>query len=445
MQSRPSSPVRQAFATVLPKRRVSIWTERRTRHFTLSPAAQIVGVLLVAALIGWSGFATSAYLGGALDGDRPEARIDTMRTAYEAKLAGLAARQQGLEQVLAEADSRRDAVTERLSDKQARLIESQARLQEADATLSALRERVAALTGARHEDAARIARLEAELAGLRLAFADAETERANLDSAVDHFSTAMEQVIAERDSAGTVTERLRAQVTGLAGSLGNLKDRQNLLIARIENAARTSFAGLESLFTRSNLDLERILAEARREYSGAGGPFVPIAEGEAMALASAGDTRVAALMQELETVNLMRYAADRLPFGQPVNSGRLTSSFGPRNDPHGRGHAMHEGIDFAGPRGTPILATADGIVTFAGRQRGYGNLVQIRHAFGFETLYAHLHRARVKVGQRIARGDRIGDMGNTGRSTGTHVHYEIRIDKKAVNPLKFIEAARDVL
>jgi murein DD-endopeptidase MepM/ murein hydrolase activator NlpD len=94
---------------------------------------------------------------------------------------------------------------------------------------------------------------------------------------------------------------------------------------------------------------------------------------------------------------------------------------------------------------TPIYATADGIVTLAGRQGGYGRVVKIRHAFGFETVYAHLNRARVKVGQRVGRGDRIGDMGSSGRSTGNHVHYEIRIDTKPVNPVKFIEAARDVL
>ena len=144
-------------------------------------------------------------------------------------------------------------------------------------------------------------------------------------------------------------------------------------------------------------------------------------------------------MDNLETVNLMRFAADRLPFGEPVFGGRRTSGFGPR---HGR---KHKGLDIAAPRGTAIYSTADGVVTFTGRQRGYGRVVKIRHAFGFETVYAHLNRARVKVGQRVRRGDRIADMGSTGRSSGNHLHYEIRIDDKPVNPLKFIEATRDVL
>ena len=84
------------------------------------------------------------------------------------------------------------------------------------------------------------------------------------------------------------------------------------------------------------------------------------------------------------------------------------------------------------------------MVTFAGRQSGYGNLIKIKHEFGIETRYAHLSRIRVKVGQRVSRGDRIGDMGNTGRSTGTHLHYEVRVGGKAVNPMTYIKAARNV-
>jgi murein DD-endopeptidase MepM/ murein hydrolase activator NlpD len=98
----------------------------------------------------------------------------------------------------------------------------------------------------------------------------------------------------------------------------------------------------------------------------------------------------------------------------------------------------------AGTYGAPILATADGVVTHAGWESGYGRLVKIEHAFGIETRYGHLSQIRVNVGDRVSRGDRIGDMGNSGRSTGTHLHYEIRIGGDAINPMTFIKAARDV-
>ena len=444
MTSRPSRLARQASAGLLRERRIYIRSDEGTRYFSLNFHTQVAGLLLVAVLLAWGGFVSTAYVTRALDGSTPEARIMAMQEAYEARIAALGARQKTLEEELARADHRRDAVTARLSEKQSRLVETGARLREATTELAVLRQQVEMLTARKRADAARIASLESDLADREDALARIRTEKRNIDTAFDRFTAGMSAVIDERDAASLEAEQLRQRVARLSGDLGNLKDRQQRLISRIEDAARTTFTGLESLFARSDLDLDRILAEARREHSGAGGPFRPLDE-ETAAAVKEGDTRVAALMRELETVNLMRFAADRLPFGQPVSGGRLTSGFGPRNDPGGRGHSMHEGIDFAGPRGTPIAATAAGIVTFAGRMRGYGIVVKIRHAFGFETVYAHLNRARVKVGHRVARGDRIGDMGNTGRSTGTHVHYEIRIDNRPVNPRKFIEAARDVL
>ncbi len=444
METIPSRHARRARAAALPEQRIYIRTDTTTRHIRLGPLSQLAGFVVVAALLAWTGFATASYVVRAFDPTTADARFATARDAYEAHVATLTDRQQALEAELAEANARRDAVTERLSEKQAHLVETGAELQEARTELAVLRQKVEVLSAGKRDDAARIAALEGEVAGLEGTLARAETETANLDAAFEQFSTAMEKVISERDFASTEAAQLREEVAALSGDLGNLEDRQRRLISRLSEAARATFAGLESLFTRSDLDLERILAEARQVHSGAGGPFRPLDEASRAAL-DEGDTRVAALMRELETVNLMRFAATRLPFGEPVLEGRMTSAFGPRTDPHGRGRSVHEGMDFAGPRGTPIHATADGIVTFEGRQSGYGKIVKIRHAFGFETVYAHLHRARVKTGQRVARGDRIGDMGNTGRSTGTHVHYEIRIDNSPVNPVKFIEAARDVL
>ncbi len=144
-------------------------------------------------------------------------------------------------------------------------------------------------------------------------------------------------------------------------------------------------------------------------------------------------------------MNLYKLAAFKAPFAMPVkDSFRWTSGFGYRRDPKGAGTRMHEGTDMAGAYGTPVYATADGVVVHAGWDSGYGRLVRIQHAFGLETRYAHLSQVRVEVGQRVSRGDRIGDMGNSGRSTGTHLHYEVRINGTPVNPMTFIKAASNV-
>ena len=442
MSSRPSRLQVGALGAAVNERQLTLRIGARTRYLSIRPASLICASIAIAALLGWTGYTTTAFITNALDGHGARVRLETMSAAYEVRLAAYEARQRGFEEQLNQANQRRDEVTGRLSDKQARLIETANSLQEAAAELAVLREKFVTLVNARRDDAIRNRALESDLAGLRVALAGAETSKANLDDAFETLSGALGEVIAERDRAAGLSSRLDVKVARLTGAIGRLEDRQERLVSQLEVAARIGLAGLETLFGRSNIDLDRILAQARRDFSGSGGPFVPLAATDG---ATAQDTRVAALMENLETVNLMRFAADRLPFGTPVRGGRWTSGFGPRRDPNGRGRSMHNGLDIAAPRGTPVRATAAGVVTFAGRLRGYGRVVKIRHAFGFETIYAHNNRVRVKVGQRVSRGDRIADVGSTGRSTGNHVHYEIRIDNEPVNPVKFIKAARDVL
>ena len=450
MSSRPTRSLTSSIGAIFVERRLYIRTEESTRYLVIRPGTQVLAALSLLALVGWTGFATSAFVTNAMDGRSARIKLDTVAEAYEARLAASNNLQRDLEEQLNEANLRRDAVTARLSDKQARLVEAANSMQEAGAELRVLRERFASVLDQRREDAARIDALETELAALQVSLARTELSKANLDGALETLSGAMAKVIAERDRKSSDAERLGGELAQLNATIGQFEDREERLLSRLEEAARTSMEGLETLFGRPVIDLDAIMAQARRDYGGSGGPFIPISrDGEENVAPSdavwEGDTRVAALMGELENINLMRFAAERLPFGDPIPGGRRTSGFGPRQDPKGRGYGMHDGLDIAAPRGTAIYATADGVVTFAGRQRGYGQVVKIRHAFGFETVYAHNSRIHVKVGQRVSRGDRVASVGSTGRSTGNHVHYEIRIDDAPVNPVKFIEAARNVL
>jgi len=121
----------------------------------------------------------------------------------------------------------------------------------------------------------------------------------------------------------------------------------------------------------------------------------------------------------------------------PAN-GWISSPFGVRRDPFTGRRRFHEGIDITNRIGAPVIAPADGIVTFAKRNGGYGKVIYISHGFGISTRYGHLNKIYVKVGQHVQRGDLIGLIGNTGRSTGPHLHYEVRINNKPVNPINFI-------
>ena len=134
-------------------------------------------------------------------------------------------------------------------------------------------------------------------------------------------------------------------------------------------------------------------------------------------------------------------AAIAIPSVQPVDKLHFTSNFGIRSDPFVGSARMHSGVDIPGATGTPIYATADGMVAHADRRGAYGKLVELDHGKGITTRYGHLSQILVPAGSRVVRGQMIGLMGSTGRSTGPHLHYEVRIDNHAVNPVPFLTTA----
>lgn len=134
-------------------------------------------------------------------------------------------------------------------------------------------------------------------------------------------------------------------------------------------------------------------------------------------------------------------AIRNIPFGRPLQNTSISSRFGKRKDPVNGKSGFHTGIDFRGQRGDKVYATADGVVKKAFKNGGYGNYVTIDHGNGYTTSFAHLDRYLVKRGERVSRGQIIGLVGNTGRSTGPHLHYEICLDKKPINPYQFMKVA----
>lgn len=130
----------------------------------------------------------------------------------------------------------------------------------------------------------------------------------------------------------------------------------------------------------------------------------------------------------------------KLPLGRPV-PGPVTSSYGSRKDPVNKKAGFHSGVDFRGKRGSEVMTTADGVVLKAGRNGSYGLFVQIGHGNGYSTCFAHLKKFTVKKGERVSRGQTIGLVGSSGRSTGPHLHYELRYNNKTINPEKFLKVA----
>ena len=168
-------------------------------------------------------------------------------------------------------------------------------------------------------------------------------------------------------------------------------------------------------------------------FQGQGGPF------EAVEPLKSADPNFKQLFMSWKKLERLEKGTIAIPSAMPVSGTRFTSGYGVRSDPFRKRAAMHAGVDLAGPVGTEILATADGVVKRSRWVSGYGNLVEIDHGHGIETRYGHLSKRNVNEGDRVKRGELIGLMGSTGRSTGSHLHYEVRIDGKAVNPVPFMQ------
>ena len=426
----------------LPERRIFIRSDDDTRLIRLRPAAQLAIWTGGGATLAWTVLATAVLLMDGIGSDTLREAGLREQAAYEARLEALSAERDGHAAEVASAQERFTAVLGRVSAMQARLLEAEGRLMEADTGLEVVQATLRRTL--RERDAAR-----AELAAVT-GDGDVESAAAALrdaDATVEVLSAALRAAAEERDGLMGEVEATEARLADMTLDARLARDHNERIFAQLEEAVSVSMEPLERMFTSAGLPPDEILAAVRSGYSGQGGPLEPITVSAEAGSAGARDAaRANEILVALDEMNVYRVAAATLPFADPVPSGayRLTSGFGHRRDPMGAGTRMHSGTDFAGARGTPIHATADGSVLRAGRMRGYGNVVDIQHAFGVVTRYAHLDSIAVSAGEKVSRGDRVGAMGTTGRSTGVHLHYEVHANGSPVDPMTYIKAARDV-
>jgi murein DD-endopeptidase MepM/ murein hydrolase activator NlpD len=242
--------------------------------------------------------------------------------------------------------------------------------------------------------------------------------------------------VTDSTAEATKTVKKVSQFIPQAAGLAEIEARQLAVVERLTRFADARARRAEAAIRKLNLDPGVLSREARE---GMGGPF------EALAGAENIDPRFERLGLSLTRMAVLERALDGIPSVVPASVRSITSGFGYRHDPFNGRAAMHSGIDFKGAIGSPIFAAAEGRVTFAGRKGGYGNTVEVTHANGMLTRYAHLSRIDVRPGQPVAAGATLGGLGSTGRSTGPHLHFEVRVNDRAVNPRPFLETAPDVL
>lgn len=371
---------RQATLRLFPERHVYLRSGGEMRAFRVSTARQIVVASAAAAVCGWTVLTTGALALNALGGGSVDAR-EAGRTVARYE--------------------------RQIADREARLQSAVARLDDVGGSA----EDMARAVEARHQALATVLGEVADAPGAQAALAP--------------------------------TARPAALPADPEDRIRFVRLDQDRMLARAETFARTRAERVRLAFRMAGLDASDFASS-----TGSGGPLVSGDDPRALAAVLDVDEAFARRIQRvslgLSEMRTLDAASEQAPFGAPVATSNRTSGFGGRYDPFTGAGAFHAGIDFGGAHRTPIEATAPGVVAFVGQRSGYGNVVEIDHGRGMKTRYAHLAAFSVQAGQRVALGQRIGAMGSTGRSTGTHLHYEIWVDGRVQNPDRFLRAGEQV-
>ena len=393
------------------------------RHFTVRPwMAALCGSVLAAIAIGYLLATSYLVLRDDLIG-ATVARQARLQQAYEDRISALRTQVDRI--------TSRQLLDQRLMEsKVAELLDRQEELSERNGRMLPLLEKAAGASAGSADIPIPSAKPEVR--------ADIAPANAYAASAVTNSAVAALARITKGSTAGkvgsvSIADRADLMFLTINKSLREIESRQLEKIRTLtENAYKTAdtiVAALES----AGLEID-----ATYGSSDAGGPLVPVTGAESF------DSEVEELDEALSKLDSVRDAATKMPIANPAPGRVVTSGFGVRRDPLIGKPAFHAGIDFRASIGLPVHATGTGTVSKAGWNGGYGRMVEIDHGDGLTTRFAHLSEIKVTEGQAIEVGQLLGLAGSSGRSTGPHIHYEIRRDDKPLNPVKFLKAGKAI-
>ena len=424
--------IEKFWSNYFPKRQVLLKTGTDTRFITLNSSTQAALIFAVFIFVGWSVFSSLIFTFKSLNIGSREQQFTRASVNFENRLVQISDEHHDYYEKVKHLEDKLEGALETIEYFQYEMIKAKLRENELQAGILSLQELTKKLDNYNFIGIKKQSELFNDSVLVK------KTNSINTPDKIAVLMPLLEQIIKQRDDTKIKLDKSLRKVDELSYELDLSKQNNEQLFRQIEEALIVSVKPLEKMFKSVGLDLTNILNLIRSSYSGYGGPNLPISNLPEQSLTTS-ERLAAKLVDHIFELGTLRVAIQKLPFAHPLNETfQYTSGFGPRWG------TMHYGTDMAARHGSPILATADGTIDFAGWEKGYGKLVKIKHDFGYETRYAHLSKISVKVGQTIYQGTQIGKMGNTGRSTGTHLHYEIRRNGKPINPMKYIRAKQNV-
>jgi murein DD-endopeptidase MepM/ murein hydrolase activator NlpD len=338
----------------------------------------------------------------------------------------------------------RDYYADAWRDSEAGLAAEQGRSASLADQVAALRAQIASMNVAAVEDAGARRALDGRITELSADLSVAGGENSRLSRTITGMQRTVALIADDRSALRAARNDLSAQVAFLEGRMATMQQTQQTIVQNLTDRARMTVAQIEKTIIMTGLDIDGLLDAASAKVTGEGGPFIPVSH----VLRSSEERIMMASIQKLDGEvgrwEQLQMVLHRLPLAAPLDSYQLMSGFGVRIDPFTGQRAQHDGLDLKNEVGTPVLATAPGTVIYAGWMRDYGRVVEIDHGLGIHTRYAHLKSITVTVGQKVDFRQELGQLGNSGRSTGAHLHYEVQVNGKPQDPMNFMEAGKYV-
>ena len=424
--------IEKFWSNYFPSRQLLLKTGSDTKFFTLSSSTQAIIIFAVFVFVGWSLFSSLIFTFKALNLGVNKEYFARSNVNYEDRIEQISDEKYSYLQRVKDAEAKLREALEAIEDFQVEITKAQIREEELQSGILILQGLI------KQTKNNNFIGLEEQKNRLNNVIGLQQENTIDTLPRISILMSLLEETVKERDDIKAKLAKALEKVDQLSYEADLSQQNNEQIFRQIEEALVISVKPLEKMFKSVGLDLNGLLNVIRNTYSGYGGPNLPISKLPIDSLTN-NEKLAAKMVDQILELGAWRIAVQKIPFAHPLNETfQYTSGFGPRWG------TMHYGTDMAAKHGSAILATADGVINFAGWEKGYGKLIKIKHDFGYETRYAHLSKINVSVGQRVSQGDRIGKMGNTGRSTGTHLHYEIRRNGKPINPMKYIRARQNV-
>ncbi len=390
--------------------------------------------------------------------DEQQALREKLRLALREKLASfdtdlqrIAARNQSLSKQLVDTQHKADQLTADRDSLAAERNDLNHELAVQQNENVALNSRVAQLTATTGQLDAQLdvaagkqAALSAQLADLQLQLDQTKVANLDLTRQVGQNQRALATVVAQRNLVQTDRTDMAGTIEDLKQRLSTLQESQASFVSHLTERARQNLGDMEKTVQMTGLKVDDLLRLTNEPGLGQGGPFIPAPTDTKDANERKLLESVATLDDEVGRWEKLQVILRSLPLSAPVDRYYISSGFGERTDPMNGEAAIHEGLDMVDSIRSDVLATAPGRVVFAGWRGSYGRVVEIDHGLGIMTVYAHLDSVLVKVGDLVDYRQQIGKLGNSGRSSGAHVHYEVRFEGKPIDPMGFLKAGRYV-